>query len=211
MPKKLVGYEAGFTKTITDGDTVDVDGSINLGDDTGDDITIGGEIKSNIVPDANNTYDFGSSTKKWRNGYFENINQKDIKIARYNSDSTNTRFIRWVTTGVNNNTEASGSSCFVVPTNGTLDKVSIRTKSISNSTRIGFHRVGNNVGIPISESNFTQIQHVDVNVNASNTTFDVDFSSATFNSGDVIGISVNPTNSTDDVLMTIVLTFDWTS
>ena len=80
MPKKLVGFEAGKTKVIGDSDTVAVDGSINLGDDLGDDITFGGEIKSHIIPDANNTYDLGSSDKRWRNGYFENTIEKDIRV-----------------------------------------------------------------------------------------------------------------------------------
>jgi len=40
-------------------------GSINIGDADTDDITLGGEIKSNIIPDADATYDLGSSSKGW--------------------------------------------------------------------------------------------------------------------------------------------------
>ena len=40
-------------------------GSINIGDADTDDITLGGEIKSNIIPDADATYDLGSTTKGW--------------------------------------------------------------------------------------------------------------------------------------------------
>jgi len=40
-------------------------GSINIGDAAGDDIVLGGEIKSNIIPDADATYDLGSSSKGW--------------------------------------------------------------------------------------------------------------------------------------------------
>ena len=40
-------------------------GSINIGDADTDDIVLGGEIKSNIIPDADATYDLGSSSKGW--------------------------------------------------------------------------------------------------------------------------------------------------
>jgi hypothetical protein len=164
-----------------------------------------------LLPTTNNSQDLGSSLLLWRNIYADQINakQRDIKLARYNTDSTNLRFIRWVTTGVNNNTEASGSSCLIVPKNGTLESIQIRTKSISNSTAIGFHRVGNGVGIPIDQSNFTLIETQTLNITSENTVFTANFSNASFTTGDIIGVSVNPTNATDDVLMTIILIFDW--
>ena len=40
-------------------------GNINIGDSTTDDITFGGEIKSDFIPDADATYDIGSSSRKW--------------------------------------------------------------------------------------------------------------------------------------------------
>jgi hypothetical protein len=40
-------------------------GTITLGDAGTDNVTIGGEINSDIIPDATNTYDLGSSSKKW--------------------------------------------------------------------------------------------------------------------------------------------------
>lgn len=44
-------------------------GNINIGDANTDSISFGGEITSNIVPDADNTYDLGASAKKWANVY----------------------------------------------------------------------------------------------------------------------------------------------
>lgn len=41
-------------------------GNINLGDNTDDDITVSGEFVSNLIPNATNTYDLGSSTQKWK-------------------------------------------------------------------------------------------------------------------------------------------------
>lgn len=211
---KLTGYKSGRQSTIGDTDTAVIDGSTIIGDDVNEDtITVQAEFTSDLIPDADDTYNLGSSSKKWNTGYFDVVNskQRDIKIARYNTDSLEIRFIRWVTSGVNNNTDASGSSCFIVPKNGTLDSIKMRTKSASGLTDLGFHRVGNNVGIPISSSNFTLIQTQQINITATNTVFTANFSNATFTAGDIIGVSVTPTSKTEDVLMTIVLSFDWNS
>ena len=40
-------------------------GTITLGDAGTDNVTIGGEINSDVIPDVTNTYDLGSSSKKW--------------------------------------------------------------------------------------------------------------------------------------------------
>ena len=48
-------------------------GTINIGDSPTDDVVFGGEVKSNIVPDATGTYDLGASLKTWRVGYFDDV------------------------------------------------------------------------------------------------------------------------------------------
>jgi hypothetical protein len=48
-------------------------GTINIGDAPTDDVIFGGEVKSNIIPDATGTYDLGTPTKTWRNGYFDDV------------------------------------------------------------------------------------------------------------------------------------------
>jgi len=55
-----VGGNAVITGTMTANG-----GTITLGDAGTDNVTIGGEINSDIIPDATNTYDLGSSSKKW--------------------------------------------------------------------------------------------------------------------------------------------------
>ena len=42
-------------------------GTINLGDSASDDINVGGEFTSNLVPNANDTFDLGTNSQKWRN------------------------------------------------------------------------------------------------------------------------------------------------
>ena len=45
-------------------------GTIGIGDSITDNIDVGGEFVSNLVPNVDNTYDIGSSSQRWRNGNF---------------------------------------------------------------------------------------------------------------------------------------------
>ena len=44
----------------------DLNGHVNLGDATTDNISIVGRVDTNIVPDADDTYDLGTSALEWR-------------------------------------------------------------------------------------------------------------------------------------------------
>ena len=73
---------------------ISADGNIVLGDADTDTITFNGEVASNIIPDATDTYNLGSSTKRWdevyvRNFNASNINTGSISVAGIN-DLTNT-------------------------------------------------------------------------------------------------------------------------
>ncbi len=48
-------------------------GTINLGDGDNDDINVTGEFISNLIPNQDNTYDIGSSIKRWKNSYFSGL------------------------------------------------------------------------------------------------------------------------------------------
>lgn len=48
-------------------------GTINLGDEDTDDIVFGGEIKSNLTPTDDATYDVGIEGKRWRNANFSGV------------------------------------------------------------------------------------------------------------------------------------------
>ena len=79
-----VGGNLGVTGTLTAGTFApssititgqsDLNGDINLGDASGDTITFTGRVDSSIVPSANNTNDFGSSTLRWKDIYSTTIN-----------------------------------------------------------------------------------------------------------------------------------------
>ena len=52
-------------------------GNITIGDADSDDISFGGELTSHIVPNADDTFDLGSSTKQWRNVYVDGTLEAD--------------------------------------------------------------------------------------------------------------------------------------
>jgi hypothetical protein len=211
---KLTGYKAGRQSTIGDTDTAVIDGSTILGDDINEDtITVQAEFTSHLIPDANDTYDLGSASNKWRNGYFDQVNAKlrDVKFAYYSYDGTDSRFIRFNTTGVGGNENAQANAVIVAPVDGQLLSVSIRSKNAAGQTNIVFHRQSNGFVLPNTPSNFTSIETQQVNIDATNSTFIATFSSSTFTAGQILGISVNPTSATEDVSITAVFMYDWNS
>ena len=54
------------SNAILSGD-ITIGGNIILGDDVTDDITISGQLDSDLIPKTDNTHDLGSTTKKWAN------------------------------------------------------------------------------------------------------------------------------------------------
>jgi hypothetical protein len=62
------------------GDTV-IGGNLTLGDEDTDSISFGGEISSSLIPDADITYDVGSSSKRWRYGHIQQISVTHITAS----------------------------------------------------------------------------------------------------------------------------------
>jgi hypothetical protein len=48
-------------------------GNIQIGDSSGDSITITADLTSNLTPNADSTYDLGTTAKNWRVGYIEQL------------------------------------------------------------------------------------------------------------------------------------------
>jgi len=53
--------------------TITANGNITLGDSVNDSVSFGAEISSSLIPDADDTYDLGSSAKQWNDLYIDNI------------------------------------------------------------------------------------------------------------------------------------------
>ena len=84
-----------YVNTITpnSGATVTVSGSLTttgkftIGDSTSDTVAITAELTSSLIPDLDDTFDLGSSTKQWRNlyidssGFIDNLYSDEINVG----------------------------------------------------------------------------------------------------------------------------------
>jgi len=120
--------------------------------------------------------------------------------AKYtNTGGSSKIFIRPVDTG--STTSPGVNNKFIVPSNGKLKYVLIRSDATPGSTEIGFHKSSD--GTEQLNSTATETQTIDLST--ANTVVRATFSnSATFSANDVIGISVNPTNNHGRVNVTVV-------
>ena len=67
----LNGNNIVGTGNINIDGTITATGNINLGDGVEDDIIVGGQIGSDLIPNVNNAYDLGTQNVRWRNAYLE--------------------------------------------------------------------------------------------------------------------------------------------
>ena len=120
--------------------------------------------------------------------------------AKYtNTGGSSKIFIRPVDTG--STTSPGVNNKFLVPSNGILKYVLIRSDATPGSTEIGFHKSSD--GTEQLNSTATETQTIDLST--ANTVVRATFSnSATFSANDVIGISVNPTNNHGRVNVIVV-------
>ena len=208
---KLTGFNTATARTTSAGttDTLTTDGSMTIGDADTDTLIVNAEFDSHLIPDDDDTYDLGSAAKKWRTGYFNQVNakQRDIKVAKYNATHSNLRFLRFNTSGVSSGTGAGNNTVFVAPADGSLLSLVIRTTTVAGSTSIAFHKAGDGTSLPINPWAATETEVIDIA--SANTSYQVNFSSSTFSAGEILGVSVDPTNNPNDVNITMVWLFDW--
>ena len=74
--------DVGGNLTVT-GTTTFNGGTLTLGDANTDNIVFGGEVDSNIIPDDDNTYDLGSSSKEWKDLYIDGVAHYEKKIKEF--------------------------------------------------------------------------------------------------------------------------------
>lgn len=71
------------------------DGTITLGNDAADEVEFKAEIVSNIVPDVNNTYDLGTTSKKWNTVHANVVNATTVNantVGYHTGDITGSVF-----------------------------------------------------------------------------------------------------------------------
>jgi len=79
---------AGNTNLVGD---LTLGGNIQIGDSSGDSITIDADLTSNIIPNVDSTYDLGTSVKNWRIGYIEQIvGQSVVTSGNVSGSATST-------------------------------------------------------------------------------------------------------------------------
>ena len=204
---KLTGFNTstGRSSTAGDNDTVDLDGSLTIGNADTDAVIFNAEIDSDFVPDDDVTYDLGSPTKKWNRVYADEVNAKlrHVNTAKFSSTDTSQRYVRWDSAGSNGTPGVNNK--FLAPADGSLLRVTIRSTSTANGTNIAFHKASSGT----ANLNTTATETVGVDMSAANTAFQATFSNATFNAGDILGISVDPSSTPNDVNITCVWVFDW--
>ena len=102
-------------------------------------------------------------------------------------------------------TSISASHKFIAPYDGRLLKILARTESAGGSSVMGFHKASNTTTDPSG----TATEEITVNMSAADTTYEFKFTATSkFNKGDVIALSIDPTNALNDSNYTSILSFD---
>jgi len=60
-------------------------GTINIGDGDGDDINVGGEFISGLVPNTDDSHDLGSNAKRWRNLNVVSVATTNINVTGFST------------------------------------------------------------------------------------------------------------------------------
>jgi hypothetical protein len=68
---------------------VSIGGNINIGDADTDSLTIAADLTSNLVPNADSTFDIGTSAKNWKVGHIEQVSSTNITASSDISSSGN--------------------------------------------------------------------------------------------------------------------------
>lgn len=131
--------------------------------------------------------------------------QRHINTAKYTESSADPKFVRWDAAGSNGSPGVNNK--FVAPAAGKLLNVTIRATSAANGTNISFHKASNGT----ENLNSVATETIGVDMASANTTYQAEFTdTSVFNAGDILGISLNPTNGFGNVNITCVWELDFT-
>ena len=140
---------------------------------------------------------------------------RDVKASGFNYSSTApTRVFIPLGATTGEFSSLSGANefrSFVVPYDGYLEQIIIRSEEACGTTTMGLHTSGTGTEIPNSNSQ----ANVAVNISADDTAFKFDFvnnaqpgSDNTFSAGEIIAISFIPQFDSNDTNATIILVYD---
>jgi len=170
------------------------DGNITLGNADTDNITFAADVNSDIIPDITNTFNLGSSSKKWNNIYSQNLTVTDLY-------STTATAGTWTQSGltITGNSVSAGAGTFNITISGTgkvnlHNKVYIKDNTITHNnavvplefgaTGVGYTKFGGTRGLVIPKGTTLQrpaaaelgtmrynsdVNYIEVYANVSNT------------------------------------------
>lgn len=109
---------------ITATGNITANGNITIGDADTDNVTFNADVASNIIPDASNTYNLGSSTKKWNNAYINDVFAtssviSDVQITQ--------NYIRSANSNTNLELRSNGTGSVVI------DNLSFKNQTITST------------------------------------------------------------------------------
>jgi hypothetical protein len=141
-------------------------GNITIGDNTSDNIILGGEISSSIIPDADGTYDLGSDAKRWSNVYGDTIygdgsNLTNITVSQ--AATVASSFTNQTSVAVTHNFDSknvavtvyNSSDQLILPASVTLTSNDVATITFDSSTsgRVVIAKGGHIVSGSVSADN----------------------------------------------------------
>jgi len=134
-------------------------------------------------------------------------NYRQITYNKFNRGDNNEFFPRYNSNG--SNTSAGENNIFLAPADGKLKFAMIRTRLAAGNTSISLHKA--NTGTTISHTGFdTVLETINISNLAAETSYKFTFTdAASFSTGDVLGISINPSNNPDNGNVTCVWEFDF--
>jgi hypothetical protein len=134
-------------------------------------------------------------------------NYRQITYNKFNRGDSNEFFPRFNSNG--SNTSAGENNIFLAPADGKLKYAMLRTRLAAGNTTVSLHKA--NTGTTIANSGFDSVlETISVSSLAAETSYQFIFTdAASFNAGDVVGISINPSNNPDNGNITCVWELDF--
>jgi hypothetical protein len=132
-----------------------------------------------------------------------NAKLRHVNTSKYRNEDNTLQYVRWDSTGSNGSPGVNNK--FIAPVDGELIKVSVRATSAPGATNVAFHKSANGT----ANLNTTAQESVGVDMAAANTTYTVNLTNSSFSAGEILGVSIDPTNTPNDVNVTCVWLLDW--
>ena len=129
--------DLSVTGNISATGNITIGGNLTIGDALSDTITINASIRSDLIPESDNSYDLGSGPYKWRNVYSNSIFANDLNLASFNVGSISIHDNVITTTGgANLIIDASGTGNIII------GNFAVRGSTITNTVADSISELG---------------------------------------------------------------------